>query len=296
MMSRQEPTPQESPLWQSLDALPPSGLGVHRYLLVNQGALQGQAALVSRLLTLPHHALLGQDADACSDGVTPFLLRIDTGIASHRHQIAALVDAACYASALSVIDSALELRDLARVLTARTEVLLSDDMPMLLRFFDTRVLFALLETLTEAQCDAFLSCAVHWWAADREGAIVPCTRLDAGGVDAFTAPLRLTTAQEVAMITASEPDAVMDLLTTRGTPRFMAIPYPARYPVVRAIVERARGWGLRDLPDMQSFAMLCMLAGMDFDQREPWAALLPEVSDGRLTFNEALHRVAEQEE
>jgi hypothetical protein len=47
---------------------------------------------------------------------------------------------------------------------------------------------------------------------------------------------------------------------------------------------------------MQSFAMLCMLAGLDFDQREPWAALLPEVSDGRLTFNEALHRAAEQEE
>lgn len=286
---------QDSPLWQSLDALPPAALGVHRYLLVNQGALPGQGALIARLLTLPHHALLGQEADACADGVTPFLLGIDTGIATHRDQLAALADAACYASALSVIDSRMEMRDLARVLTARTEVMLSDDLPMLLRFFDTRILFALLDQLSDAERDDFLSCATHWWAADRDGEMVPCTRFDAEGVDRFNAPLRLSSTQEVAMITASEPDAVMDVLTSRSVPNFLAIPYPERYPVVLTLVERAREWGLHELPDLQSFALLAMLAGTQFDQLPPWSTLLPEVKAGSLTFNEALHRAAEQE-
>lgn len=287
-------TTREAPLWRSLEALAPPVPGVHRYLLVNQAGLPGQRALLSRLLTHPHQAMLGQDADACLDGVTPFVVCIDHAVMLEPDQFAALADAACYACALSVIDSPMNLRDLVRALDARTDVLLPDAMSMLLRHFDTRVFFALLDVLTEQQQNDFLSCATEWRSADREGALVPCAPLGADGIDRFASPLRLSSAQERALITASEPDAVMDMLATRAVPAYLALSYPARYPVVWGLVERARGWGLTELPDLQSFALLALLDRPDFDAHPPWSDLLPEVKAGRMTWYDAMQQVAQR--
>ena len=158
-----------------------------------------------------------------------------------------LADAACYACALSQIDTSLEIGQFADALTRRSEVLLPDGMSMLLRFFDTRILMPLLDVLTDDQRIAFLSCARDWWYADREGAMVPSLRPTWAGADTFAPPLKLSADQERAMIDASEADAVIDFVGSRGRHPLFDAPYPQRYPIVRALIDRAHHWGLENI-------------------------------------------------
>lgn len=285
-----------SPLWDSIEALPPNPEGTYRYLLVNQAAIPGQRPLLSRLTTLPCQPLFGQDVEACHDGATPFVVRIDNAPASARATLAQLADAACYGCALGLIDTPLDLRGIARALTARTDVLLSDGDAMLLRFFDTRVFMSLIDVLDDKQRDGFLSCTTEWWYADREGAMVPSARLGQDGVDRHEAPLRLSPAQERTMIEASEPDAVIDLLVSRGTSSLLAHPYPMRYPIVLGLLQRARAWGLEDLPDLAAFCLLALNGPSDFDTLAPWNALLPQVKRGELTFAAAIELAQDAEQ
>lgn len=285
-----------SPLWKSIEALPLPAAGSRRYLLVNQAALPGQRALLARLTTLPSQALLGQEVEACHDGATPFVVCIDNAPMAARAMLAELADAACYGCALSVIDTPLDLRHLANALTARTEVLLPDGDAMLLRFFDTRIFMSLIDVLGEAERHSFLSCATEWWYADREGAMVPSTRLGHESVDRYEPPLRLSAAQERAMIEAAEPDAVIDLLVSRGVRPLLDLPYPVRHPVVLGLVQRARGWGLDDLPDLAAFSLLALHGPTDFDRLAPWDELLPRVRQGELSFSAAIERAQDMED
>jgi hypothetical protein len=285
-----------SPLWDSIEALPLRPEGAHRYLLVNQAAIPGQRPLLTRLTTLPCQPLFGQDADACYDGATPFVVCIDNALASPSGMLAELADAACYACALSIIDTPLDLRGIARALTARTDVLLPDGDVMLLRFFDTRIFMALIDVLDDEQRDQFLSCATEWWYADREGAMVPSKGIGQDGLDRYEPPLRLDPTQERAMIEASEPDAVIDLLLSRGTSPLLDHSYPMRYPIVLGLLQRARAWGIDELPDLAAFSLLALYGPSDFDRLPPWDDLLPRVKSGELTFSAAVERAHDAEQ
>lgn len=285
----------QSPLWVSFDALPAPTFGMHRYLLVNQAALRGEHALLARLSRFECRPLFGQSDEACRDGATPFVLRTDfsTGL---RSLLQELMDAACYACALSQIDTSLDIRTLADALTRRCEVLLPDGMEMLLRYFDTRVLMSLLDVLTIEQRRSFLSCASDWWYADREGAMVPSGCNGEADADVFPTPLELSADQERAMIDAAEPDAVIDFIRSSGRHPLFDIPYSQRYPIVHNLVDRARHWGLEDIPDFAAFVTVALSVSSDFDILRPWNELLPQVKAGELTFGTVLERVRIGEE
>lgn len=284
-----------SPLWSSFDALPAPAAGVHRYLLINQAALKEQRALLSSLSKFECLPLFGQSDAACRDGATPFVLRLDptTRIRPIIHELA---DAACYACALTQIDTQSDIQTLTEALTRRCEVLLPDGVPMLLRYFDTRVFMSLLDVLTPEQADSFLSCASDWWYSDREGAMVPAMGTVRTTGDAFSPPLVLSVTQEHAMIEASEPDAVIDLIASSGRHPLFDIPYPQRYPIVVDLVYRARQWGLEEIPDFAAFVTIALSTSNDFDVLPPWNELLPRVQAGELTFSAALDRVRNLEE
>lgn len=279
-----------SPLWSSFDALPAPAVGVHRYLLINQAALKGQRALFSSLSKFECRPLFGQSDAACRDGATPFVLRVDPATRI-RPIIQELADAACYACALTQIDTPSDIQTLTDALTRRCEVLLPDGVAMLLRYFDTRVFMSLLDVLSPEQVDSFLSCASDWWYSDREGAMLPAGRTVRTAGDAFSPPLTLSVAQEHAMIEASEPDAVIDLIASSGRHQLFDIPYPQRYPIVADLVYRARQWGLEQIPDFAAFVTIALSTSNDFDLLPPWNELLPRVQAGELTFGAVLDRV-----
>jgi len=284
----------QPPLWSSLDALPAPAAGLHRYLLVNQAALKGERTLLARLSRLERRPLFGLGDDSCLDGATPFVIRIDFSV-NFRSILRDLANAACYACALSQIDTSLEIGQFADALTRRSEVLLPDGMSMLLRFFDTRILMPLLDVLTDDQRIAFLSCARDWWYADREGAMVPSLCPTWAGADTFAPPLKLSAGQERAMIDASEADAVIDFVGSRGRHPLFDAPYPQRYPIVRALIDRAHHWGLENIPDLAAFVTVALSTSSDFDMLPPWSELLPQVKAKGLTFRAALDQVRNKE-
>jgi Domain of unknown function (DUF4123) len=278
------------PLWVSLKSMLPRGDNQHRYLLINQAAFGVNSALMKRLGKFKRAALLQQSIDACTDGATPFLVQWEgwSNDESNVRTIQTLCEQGCYACAVSALDSALSIEQLAAALTARCTVSLPDGVNMLLRFFDTRVMDALIDVLTPEQMESLVSCTTRWMYADREGPLDPASLSDRDGNDTFTAPLVLTVKQQNALIDAGEPDLVISQLIDANIEPLINLPVPRRHRAVSQIIASARSWGLSDTPDLAAYSSLALSMGADFASQAPWSELLPEVKAKRLTFSQAL--------
>jgi hypothetical protein len=278
------------PLWSALESLPPRGTHEHRYLLVNQAAFGINSALMRRLARFNRAALLQQNVDACTNGATPFLLLWE-GLTNDKpalRAVQALCQEGCYACAVSVIDSTLDLAQLATALTARCAVRLPDDMDMVLRFFDTRVMAELIDVLEPTQKGAFFSCATHWLYSGRDGSLELAPTAEQAGYDSFVTPLTLSLQQQNALIDASEADLLIDLLVNANIEALINLPVPTRHVVISQFLADARAWGLSEIPDFTGYCCLALSIGSDFATIAPWNKWLPEVKAGRLKFGEAL--------
>lgn len=281
-------------LWQSIGELPPRGPGEHRYLLVNQAAWHGQPETMQGLKSFDRVALFGSSVDACVDGATPFLIRLDGqfGDTLAARPIRVLCETGCWASAISVLDSARPMTALAAALSARCEARLSDGQDMLLRYFDTRVLAVLLDVFTPEQLMHLGACATRWWYAGRSGALEPVTLSPWPAEDKFVPPWSLSQRQEDLLLEASEADAIVDLLTRQRVEPLLALPYESRHPVVAALLTQAKGWGLVGLSDQVAFCTLALVTGDEVARVAPWDELLPKVRSGALSFAAALEAAA----
>jgi Domain of unknown function (DUF4123) len=280
------------PLWSALESLPPRGAHEHRYLLVNQAAFGIDSPLIRRLGRFKRAALLRQPVDACTDGATPFLLLWE-GVSDDKpalRAVQALCQEACYACAVSVIDSTLDLEPLAAALTARCTVRLPDDMNMVLRFFDTRVMTALIDAQEPKQKDAFFSCATHWLYSGREGSLDVAPTAGQAGHDSFVTPLTLIQRQQNELIDAGEADLVIGLLANANVEPLIELPVAKRHIVVSQFLADAKAWGLSETPDFTGNCCLALSIGPDFATLAPWKQWLPEIKAGHLKFGEALAR------
>lgn len=286
----------ESPLWLSIGELPPRGQDDHRYLLINQAAWHEQPEVIRGLLGFERVALFGQPVDACADGATPFLLRLDghIGNTAVTRPLRTLCSSGCFASAISVLDASQPIGQLAAALSLRCEARLTEGQDVMLRCFDTRVLASLLDVLTPEQHSHLVSCTSHWWFAGRNGVLEPVTVSPWPARDEFTAPWHLTTDQEEALIDASDTDAMVDLLMRRKLEPLLDLPFVERHPVVDGLLARCKQWGLRGTSDQATYCTLALMRRQpDIGQLAPWDQLLPRVQRGELTFAAALAIAAE---
>jgi len=157
-----------------------------------------------------------------------------------------LAEHALYASAVTMLDSPLPIDVLRRRLVARLDVTLSENMDMMLRFFDPRILAQLRITLTAEQSAAFFSVASTWWYLDRAGVVTGFDTAFAP-VDAACIPLVFHQKQECALIDASEADQVLALLN-REIPNLMArIPPGERYGAILNNISKAKNEGVTSI-------------------------------------------------
>jgi hypothetical protein len=282
----------DSPLWDHIASLPPRGEDEHRYLLINQAAWSGQVDALRALRGFDRCALFGQAPSACEDGATPFLLRLDGNISetSATRPLRVLCAEGCYASAVHVIDSGLAIQPLAQALTERCDARISDEQRMVLRYFDTRVFEAVLDHFTAAQLSDLVSCATRWWFAGRQGLLDPVYVNPWPQEDIFKAPWQLSLSQEHALLMASEPDTMIDLLTRSGVEPLLVLPYPERYPVVRDMIASAKAWGLEGTSDQAAYCTLSLHQGTDLAEDPLWKQLLPRVKRGEMSFTQALQQ------
>jgi hypothetical protein len=287
----------QSPLWRQLEGLPPTALGVHRYLLINQAAFSQDLAVIQGLNSFDRHPLLGSNASACSDGATPFLLLFDgtLGNASRTRTIRKLCTDGCFANAISVIDSRLAVPALLAALRARSNAVTSDGQHMLLRYFDTRVMEPLVDAMTPEQRVQWVSCSTSWWFCNRWGELEPLVCEPWPGVDSFTPPFRTTAKQEAHLLSASEADAIVDLLARNQVQGLIDLPYPHRQPTVKRLLAAAQALKLTGTPEQAAYCSLALEAGEDFGSMAPWNQLLPKVERGEITFVQAIEWAAEHQ-
>lgn len=283
-----------SPLWTELQVLLPAEPRQDFYLLVNQAAYSEHMKPISGLATLTRCPLFNQDLEACTDTATPFLVQLESARTngSNLRALREVVDAGCFASALTLIESSLSLDQLAKALTIRCEAHLSDGYEVLLRYFDTRTMATLASAFTAPQSNAFFSCAKTWRYANRKGSFILAHATSEQSRDTFVPPLVLSADQENVLLDAGEADAVVDVLMRAQIEPLLELSFPDRHPVVEQHIKAAREWGLKSTADFASYSSLALLLGPQFDQEHPWKELSASVKGGRISMQEAL-RLAE---
>lgn len=266
-----------------------SPTGSFRYLLVDMAATQG--VQVTKELRLDSEAvdiLTRMKCDwkeSASPALIPLLHRPATPAEAER--IRTWLLRWRYGNCVSFIESALTMPALVDELHARCEALLPDDMPVVLRFFDGRVMTSLLHALLPEQIASLVQCASRWAFADRDGELVllpPRTPRSS----AFRAPLGLNVAQQAALIDAGEADAVVGILLDQMHHKLMPMLPPEQHGVISSALHRAHELNLTRLSDQVSFCALWLELGDSFDESESWSPLLRRVAAGEIGFAEAL--------
>lgn len=261
--------------------------GVTLYGLADHGGMPGLYRELTRAPVAWRNLFEGSREENAT-AVAPLLFSLSD---AHERRQRMLLDWVArhgtFTSSLLLLVSSLPIDELAARLAVRLDAALPENMNVLLRFFDPRVFEALVQAIEPAQREAFLGVADGWWYFDRRGRLVPQASRHAEQ-DAFLAPLRLTTAQEGALLAASEPDQVAEQLATLVPEPWRGIPLPRRYDFLLRHMAAAREIGLASTRDFMLYCAVALLEGEEFAGTPKWSELLGRVQKGNLTFDEAL--------
>lgn len=256
------------------------------YGLIDHAGLPGLAARLTESASEWVSLFDSQDPDILS--VAPLLFRIRTGHDDVRQRslVRWIVQQGTYTSSIVLVASPLSLQQLANRLTVRLDGVLPENMEIRLRFFDPRVFEQLMLVLSLEQKQAFLSAAQRWWFVDRRGHLqeVAAEFFEA---DTFTAPLVLSALQEDALIDASEPDQVAQLLQSGAPDDYQTLPPPERHDFILRHADAARRIGIEATHELALYCVLAMLHGEQFASHEKWQASLQEVQEKKLSLAQA---------
>lgn len=269
----------------------PRAIGAYRYLLLDQSGLPALVAHPSALNRFERRNLLTAGSEDALDGASPLLVEIgstqdERALTRLIHVVAEQGRFACAVHALATPEP---IEVACARLEARTHALMPDGTDAVLRYFDTRVLAHLHAVLTPAQWRALTGCCGAWWAVRRDGCLEALADVSYLPAEPPELPFVLSSQQEIALITAAEPDTLAGLLIDQGVAPFAEQTPPERHAFVLAAMAAARGFGLRELDEFAAYAGLALMLGMDFATRPPWAERLQQVKGGKRRFAEVLH-------
>lgn len=269
--------------------------GVHRHLIVDASVAGGRD--MASQLRLPVHAMDLLTGDPCEwrDCASPVLLPLGAEpiAAARTRLVAEALEKWRYANCFLYIESMLPEAQMAQALKARTDALLSQDMPVVLRYFDSRVFAALTQALTPEQQSAFFSAGTIWAYPGRRGEV---HRIEvAPQADAFEAPLRLDAAQEALLIEHAEADAMVGLLLNQNNPQLGHLLPPEQHARVSSALEAAKSLRIDQLRDQVAYCALDLELGAAFHEQPPWSDWMPKVNSGQMRFAEVVSRAAATE-
>ena len=220
--------------------------------------------------------------------VAPLLFRIGTGQdgVRQRRMVRWLVQQGTYASSIVLMASPLALEPLAHRLRTRLDAVLPDNLDILLRFYDPRILEQLMLVLPDEQKQCFLSVAERWWFVDRRGQLKEVAATFCA-TDHLTAPLALDTVLESALIDASEPDQVAQLLQSGAPFDYETLPPGERHDFILRHVAAARRIGIEVTHERALYCALALLHGEHFAVGENWRAALQDVVQKKVSLTQA---------
>lgn len=197
-----------------------------------------------------------------------------------------------YSSSLLLIASPLPIRALATKLTARLDAQISEQMDVLLRYFDPRVFEQLMRSLSIEQRTTFLSVANAWWFVDRTGEL-HAIEVQYSALDSFCAPLPLSARQEHELLDASEPDQVEAQLRHSVPNEFTRQLGAQRHQFLTRHIGAAREFQITSTRELALYCALALVQGADFSTRPEWAPKFDLIRDGKLDLTSAVARLSE---
>jgi hypothetical protein len=197
-----------------------------------------------------------------------------------------------YTNALTVLESSLYFEALAHALNQRTDALLTDDMSVVLRFFDTRTIATLRKILSPEQLRVFTSIAQRWIYIDRYGEAQTLQQSKSAVDDDFVAPLEFSAQQEAQLIEAGEIDAMVNLLVNQQINGLIDLTPPVQYDLTAQLLSNTKDYQINQLSDQAAFCRVGLELGSDFHQKSPWSTELVDVTAQRSTFTQLLEKLA----
>jgi len=165
---------------------------------------------------------------------------------------------------------------------------LPDNLSVLVRFADARVLPVLFSVLDERQRAAFFSMADSWWYLDRRFELNCLRAREPVPAEGLTGPWMFDQAQEAAMLDAAEPDAVLKLLLTHDAQSLEKVPRAERHAFVVAQIDRSKKWSVESTIDRALYCMIALAEGAQFDVHPHWQQALTRVSQKQTTLAQAV--------
>lgn len=189
-----------------------------------------------------------------------------------------------YTSSLLLLSSPLGLDALRKRLAFRLYAQVSEEMNVLLRFFDPRVFESLLTVLEEPQRAVLLNPADCWWYCDRGGVLrrQACIHAEAD------LRLSLSAAQEFALLDASEIDQVSAQLQSMLPDAYLRIGAGSREAFFRRHMAQASAAGIAATHEVALFCGLALLHGESFMHTPYWQTVLANVRAGSASFVDAV--------
>ncbi len=251
--------------------------GAHVFALVDHA---GAAGLMQRLQgdrSIAWISLFDNSAERRALEVAPIL--IDLGVASERPKTAVrilldwLLSTCACSNAVLLLRSTYAHRPLADALARRLNALLPDNMPVMLRYFDTRVFASLLAVLYPEQRRMFLGVATAWWWFDRAGTshVVPS---EPCANDELPVPIPFDEAQQAALIDAADADAVVLQMLRQAPDMCESHTRGALHALVDACLPHARSHGIDDGREQALFCLTALEIGPAFYDQAPWREAL----------------------
>lgn len=214
--------------------------------------------------------------------VAPLLIRIEPNSQGLRDNafLTWVCERGTYSSCLMLIASRLALAELAVRLTARLDAKISEDMDVLLRFFDPRVFEQLVRRLSIEQRSDFLGAGSCWWYVDRRGEL-QAVQSQFSDQELFQSPLVLSARQEHELVDASEVDQVEAQLRLSLPNEFSGLDPCERYNFIAAHMAAGRGFQITATRELTLYCALALLYGGDFSTRPEWSSAFDLIRNGK---------------
>jgi hypothetical protein len=267
---------------ESLAAYPTSS----SYFLLDHGALPGLHRQLLRS-SVEWVSLFEHSKEANALAVAPILILAghDRHLRMPRSLLRWIEEHGIYTSSVIMLSSRLDIQCMKNRLIRRLDVRLSEEMEVMLRFFDPRVLESLIITLSTDQANTFFSPAEEWRYMDRTGRLNAIISNFSDEENLFT-PLVLSQQQEFALLQASEKDQVLDLLRSNVPSLMAALPLAEQHAFVSRRIIEAREGQLNSIWKFALYAAVALLKGEEITENSLWAQFMDKLKQDNCDFSE----------
>jgi Domain of unknown function (DUF4123) len=258
------------------------------YLLVDQSVFPYITKVRNKIAGLQIVNILDANAHQSIDAASPLLIKWDINDLNNE-AIQWFCTQGVYANGLHVLKSVLPLTQLAEKLAERSDALLPDNMTVLLRYFDSRILASLLKILTTEQMNLLTNDIQSWWYVNRSGELtIACLDNHGQSEPAIQPQIIFNAEQEARLLDAANGDMILNQLQ-QNPPEIMYQMRPdQQYELVTHLIGMALENGIQQIPEWLAFCTLGFTTQGAIYQQAPWPNLLSQVKLGKITFVEAL--------